>query len=63
MKRYKSKVKQYQQNRAFKNNQKALYEDLDGKMRQLQVMRDAEESIKFWSVLWGNPVDHDRNAE
>ena len=26
-------------------------------------MPDAEESIKFWSELWGNLVDHDRNAE
>ena len=32
-------------------------------MRQEQVMPDAEESIKFWSDLWDNPVDHDRNAE
>ena len=27
------------------------------------VCDDAEESIKFWSELWDNPVDHDRNAE
>ena len=26
-------------------------------------MPDAEESIKFWSELWDNPADHDRNAE
>ena len=26
-------------------------------------MPDAEKSIKFWRELWGNPVDHDRNAE
>ena len=63
LKRYKSRVKQYRQNRTFKNNQKALYEELDGKMRQDQVMPDAEESIRFWSGLWDNPVDHDRNAE
>ena len=31
LKRYKSIVKQYQQNRAFKNNQKALCEELDKK--------------------------------
>ena len=37
--------------------------ELDGKMRQEQVMRDAEESIKFWSDLWDNPVDQERNAE
>ena len=32
-------------------------------MRQEQVIPDAEESIKFWSELWDNPVDHNRNAE
>ena len=26
-------------------------------------MPDAEESIKFWSKLWDNPVDHNRNSE
>ena len=26
-------------------------------------MSDAEELIKFWSELWDNPVDHDRNAD
>ena len=59
---YKSRLKQYRQNRTFKNNQKALYEELDGKMTQKQVMSDAEESTKFWSELWFNPVDHNRNA-
>ena len=32
-------------------------------MMQEQVMSDAEESIKFWSELWDNPIDHGRNAE
>ena len=32
-------------------------------MRQEQRMPNAEESIKFWSELWDNPVDHDRNPE
>ena len=45
LKCYESRVKQYQQNRTFKNNKKALYEELDGKMRQEQKMPDAEESI------------------
>ena len=26
-------------------------------------MPDAEESIKFWSKLWDNQVDHNRNSE
>ena len=32
-------------------------------MRHEQLMPDAERSIKFWSELWDNPVDHNRNAE
>ena len=27
------------------------------------MMHDAKESIKFWSELWGNLVDYNRNAE
>ena len=49
LKRYKSRLKQYQQTGTFKNNQKALYKELDGKMRQGLVMPNAEELIKFWS--------------
>ena len=33
LKHHSSRVKQYRQNRTFKNNQKALYEELDEKMR------------------------------
>ena len=48
LKRWKSRVKQYQQNRTFKNKQKALHEELEGKMRQGQVKPYAEEEwIKF----------------
>lgn len=49
--------------RTFKSNQKVLNEGLEGKFRQEQTMPDVEESIKFWSDLWDNPVDHSRNAE
>ena len=34
LKRYNLRVKQYRQNRTFKKNQKVLYKELDGKMRQ-----------------------------
>ena len=40
-----------------------MSEKLNGKMKQEQVMPDAEESIKFWNEFQGNPVDHNRNAE
>ena len=51
---YNSRVKQYRQNSTFKNNQKALHETLDGKMRDGQVS---------WSELWDNSFHYDRNAE
>ena len=50
MKGYKSRVKQYGQSRTFKNNQKSLYEELDGKMRQEQVMVDAEDTEWIMTV-------------
>ena len=34
LKCYNLRVKQYRQNRTFKKNQKVLYKELDGKMRQ-----------------------------
>ena len=59
----KLRVKQYRQNSTFKNNQKALYDELHGKMRQEQVIPDPKEAIKLCSQLWDNQADHDRNAE
>ena len=44
---YNSKEKQYQQNHNFRNNQKALNEELGKKVRQDKAMPDAEQSIKF----------------
>ena len=46
-----SRVKQFRQNRTFKNNQRHLFEELDEKMMQEQVILDPEKSIKFWSEL------------
>lgn len=44
---YKSKEKQYRQNQNFRNNQKALNEELGKKVRQDKAMPDAGQSIKF----------------
>ena len=52
LKCYTSVVNQYQQNITFKNNQKTLYKELDEKMRQEQVMNNAEDSIKFGVSCW-----------
>ena len=52
LKRHKSRVKQSRQKRTFKNNKKTLYEELDGKMRQGQVMPDEEESIVVELPSW-----------
>ena len=37
---------------------RALYEGLEEKVKHQQTMPDAEESIKFWSNLWDNPIHH-----
>ena len=52
------RVKQCRQNRTFTNNQKALYKELDGKMKQEQVILNAEDRLNF-GVSCGT-VDHDR---
>ena len=32
-------------------------------MRLEQMISDTEKLIKFWSELWDNPVNHNRNIE
>ena len=62
LERYDNRTKQYRQNRLFETNQKKLFEELDGVERET-VVPDAEESTRFWSEIWDNPVKHKENPE
>lgn len=55
---------QYRQNTLFKNDQKQLYKELGGTSQtDTAAAPDAKEATDFWSGIWSNPVEHNRNAE
>ena len=65
LRRYEQSVQQYRQNRMFEYDQKNLYKELDGDSSgtATDCMPDAEESCEFWSNIWDNPIEHNRDAE
>ena len=60
---YRARDNQYMQNKLFRCNLKALYQELDGKVTPAQVPSNAEEAKEFWSILWDNPVPYKEDAE
>ena len=60
---YGARDKQYRQNKLFRRNQKALYQELGGKERSTRVPLNAEEVKKYWSKLWHNFVPYTEDAE
>ena len=65
LRRYEQRVQQYRQNRMFEYDQKKLYKELygDSSRTDTNCMPDAEESCEFWSNIWDNPIEHNRDAE
>ena len=65
LRRYEQRVNQYRINRVFQQDQKKVYQELNGLSRTKNegVSPDAEDSKKFWSSIWGNEVQHNKNAE
>ena len=61
-KRYEDRINQFRQNKLFQNNQKRLFEELEGNERNLNIMPDAEKSRKFWSDIWSKEETHNENA-
>ena len=47
MKRYEGRINQFRQSKLFQNNQKRLFEELEGNERNVNIMPDAEKSRKF----------------
>ena len=60
---YRAQGNQHRQNKLFRCNQKALCQELSGKVRPAQVPSNAEEAKEFWSILWDNPVPYKEDAE
>ena len=55
IKRYQSRINQYQQNRTFKNNQGKFYKDLNsgGRNYETAEVPDKKEAQECWWSIWG----------
>ena len=63
IKRYDSRIEQYHQNRLFQNNQKRLFERLEGIERGEDNIPDAEATNEFWRNIWEKDISHNERAE
>ena len=63
IRRYESRINFFQQNRLFQNNQRRLFEQLEGRERDNTIIPDAEESKTFWRGIWSEEVYHNEKAE
>ena len=61
--RYNQKNLQYHQNNMFRSDQKQFYKELYGKMKGQTEAPDPKGSTEFWSKLWSEPVEHNRDSE
>ena len=62
IKRYEGRVKQYQLNRLFENNQTRFYEEIQSKTQKDKEIPNREEAKSFWKNIWGQATEHDRDA-
>ena len=62
IKRYDQIIEQYRINRLFQQDQKRVYQQLNGKIESSEKP-DTEESRRFWSNIWGTEKSHNKNAE
>ena len=61
--RYEQRIKQYRINRLFDQDQKKVYQELNGESSPGNDIPDAEESKKFWSDIWSQERTHMKEAE
>ena len=62
IKRYDQRIEQCKINRLFLQDQKRVYQQLNGKVNS-DVKPDADESIRFWSNIWDSKVHDSKDAE
>ena len=57
------RIKQCNQNRLFTIDQKKLFAELYGKTKESNEIPDADQSRVFWSGIWTESKEHNRNAK
>ena len=65
IKRYQSRINQYQQNRTFKNNQGKFYRELNSGERNYETKEvpDKKEAYEFLGSIWGEIKEHRKDVE
>ena len=61
--RYEQSVNQYKINIMFVQNQKRVYQQMDGIRNINNEKPNAEESEQFWSNIWDNEKEHEIKAK
>ena len=63
-KRYEQRIYRYKVNRLFQQDQKRVYQEMNGTSSSFSEVRpDAWESQQFWRDIWGKDVLYNGNAE
>ena len=62
IKKYDQRIEQYMINRLFQQDQKRVYQKLNGKFESSEKP-DTEETRTFWSNIWGTEKTPNKNAE
>ena len=64
IKRYQSRINQYQQNRTFKNNQR-FYKELNcgGRKYETTEVPEKKKAQESWGSIWGEKKEHQKDAE
>ena len=61
--RYQQRVSQFQQNKLFRNNEGRFYKQIDGSEEGDElVIPDAQEAKTFWTDIWGQDVEYNKDA-
>ena len=61
--RYQQKLSQFQQNRLFRNIEGKFYKQTVGSEEGEEiVMSDTQEGNTFWTSIWGQEVEHNKDA-
>ena len=62
IKRYEQRIEQFRLNKLFQQDQKKVYQQLNGKTGNYEKP-DAKDSKEFWSNLWDKEVKHNEKAD
>ena len=63
LKRYEQRIDQYRMNKLFSQDQKKVYQQLNGERKGENIVPDSEESKQFWSNIWSKKESHNSEAE